>query len=114
DRASLFGDGVFETMVYIRGKIQFSQEHESRLSLGLSLLKIRSSLHSITDLENLIQKHFGVNVSLRIRWNVFRGGLGKYTPQTDHAEDLVLIQNLETSKKIKAQAYICKKIRIAP
>src|SRR5690554_1084865 len=92
NRAALFGDGVFETMVFIGVKIRFAKEHENRLNLGLSLLKIQPSLLSIKDLEAFIRKYFKKNISLRIRWNVYRGGLGKYTPHADHAEETVLIQ----------------------
>lgn len=112
NRAAFFGDGIFETMIYTKGRIRFSKEHEERLQLGLQTLKIQPSGLSIERLEEFLVAQYSNRKDLRIRWNVFRSGLGKYTPTIHEAEDLILIQGLDRSRKIKEQAYISQTIAI--
>src|SRR5690606_23726476 len=105
NRALLFGDGVFETMVYVRGKIRFAEAHEKRLNLGLSILKINPPDLSIQELESHLQRNFNESEKFRIRWNVYRGGLGKYTPLGHFSENLILVQKMIDPIKIKTNAY---------
>lgn len=114
NRAALFGDGIFETMVYRNGRIRFSKEHEERLQAGLNQLKIIPSGLSVQILEAYVKQQFPKESQLRIRWNVFRRGLGKYTPLDNSAQDLILIQPLDQPILTKSQAYISKDITIAP
>jgi branched-subunit amino acid aminotransferase/4-amino-4-deoxychorismate lyase len=114
NRAAYFGDGVFETMIFSKGKIRFAGEHQKRLNLGLHLLKIAPSTVTVQDLENFVKTHFSPDKTVRIRWNVYRAGLGKYTPQSHRAEDLIMIQSMDKAVKIKPKAYISKEIRISP
>src|SRR5690554_3386039 len=114
NRALLFGDGVFETMIYAGGKIRFADAHKKRLSLGLSELKIHPSNLNMKELETYLQRNFKADEKLRIRWNVYRAGLGKYTPVDHAAEDLVLVLKADNVIKIKSKAYISKNITIAP
>lgn len=114
NRASLFGDGVFETIIFSSGKIRFAREHEERLQMGLHILKIEPSGLSVLYLENFLQRTFPAQKDLRIRWNVYRGGLGKYTPESNMAEDLILVQSHSKPVKIKQKAYICRKIQVPP
>src|SRR5690554_623129 len=113
DRAALFGDGVFETMVYKNGRIRFLKEHGERLEAGLKTLKIEPSSLSIGQLEELLQAQF-TEKDLRIRWNVFRSGLGKYTPMSNGAKDLIVVQDLDKPIKIKGHAYVSTTIAISP
>ena len=114
NRAFLFGDGIFETMIFKNNKIRFAKEHEERLSLGLQKLKISPSGLRIVDLEDYLKQDFPEESELRIRWNVYRGGSGKYTPLDNRAQDLVLIQALDEPVKIKNKAYISKDISTSP
>ena len=114
NRALLFGDGIFETMVFKNNRIRFAKEHEERLTLGLQQLKIRPSGLRMVDLEEYVKKKFREESELRIRWNVYRGGLGKYTPINNQAQDLILVQTLEEAAKIKNKAYISKEISTSP
>ncbi|MEX2593175.1 MAG: aminotransferase class IV [Anditalea sp.] len=114
NRAAFFGDGVFETMIFSKGKIRFAGEHEERLNLGLNLLKIESSSVTVQELEEFIKQNFSQEKPFRIRWNVYRGGLGKYTPVGHQAVDLIIIQSLDKPDKIKPNAYISKNVSIFP
>lgn len=114
NRAFLFGDGIFETMVFKNNRIRFAKEHQERLTLGLRQLKIEPSDLRIGHLEEYVQQNFPEDSELRIRWNVYRGGLGKYTPLSNHSRDLILIQALEEHAKIKNKTYVSQKISISP
>lgn len=114
NRASLFGDGVFETMVFSKGKIRFAKEHEERLNLGLGILHIDPSSVTVQYLEEFVKKNFDGQKSLRIRWNVYRGGLGKYTPLENQAEDMIIIEVPGLPVQVKSKAYISKSITIPP
>ena len=112
NRAAFFGDGIFETMVFTNGRIRFIKEHAERLELGLQTLKINPSSLSIGQLEEFLRAHFPDRKDLRIRWNLFRSGLGKYTPINNEAQDLILVQPLEEPLKVKDKAYINTSINI--
>jgi 4-amino-4-deoxychorismate lyase len=113
NRGTFFGDGIFETMVYTNGIIRFAKEHGERLETGLKQLKIIPSGLSIQYLEEFLVQRFPGEKDLRIRWNVFRSGLGKYTPTSNDAKDLILVQDLDKPIKIKNRAYISKTIAIS-
>lgn len=112
NRAAFFGDGIFETMIFSKGKIRFAGEHEERLNWGLKLLKIEPSSLTVLDLEKFVTQNFTQEKTLRIRWNIYRKGLGKYTPEGHQAEDLIMIQTMDKPVKLKSKAYISKKINI--
>lgn len=112
NRAAFFGDGVFETMVFTKGRIRFIKEHEERLLLGLQTLKINPSSLSIGQLEEFLQAQYAHKKDLRVRWNVFRSGLGKYTPTSHEARDLIFVQDLDQPIKIKPHAYISDTITV--
>ena len=111
-RAAFFGDGVFETMVYKNGRIRFLKEHGERLQEGLRALKISPSGVTIQALEDFLRAHYSDTTDLRVRWNVFRSGLGKYTPTSHEARDLIFVQDLDQPIKIKPHAYISDTITV--
>ena len=113
NRAAFFGDGIFETMVYLNGSIRFLKEHQERLTLGMKTLKINRSGLSIERLQQFLNSRYGNKKSLRVRWNVFRGGLGKYTPLNNDATDLILVQELEAPVEVKNQSYISSAFSIS-
>ncbi|MDO9550919.1 aminotransferase class IV [Rhodonellum sp.] len=113
NRGFLFGDGLFETMAFLRGKIRFSEMHWERLTEGCGTLGLDSStLTSIPELEKLLAEKFGTVTDLRIRWNVFRNGLGKYTPETDMISEVLQIQAFALPVKIKKNGYISDSIQV--
>lgn len=113
NRGFLFGDGLFETMVFLEGKIRFSQLHWERLKQGCGILGLDIfTLTDIFELERLLAEKFGTNTDLRVRWNVFRNGLGKYTPETDTISELLQIQAFKQPVKIKKTTYISDTIQV--
>ncbi|WP_186755585.1 aminotransferase class IV [Echinicola salinicaeni] len=113
NRASFFGDGLFETMIFVDGKIRFANAHKERLHLGLEKLKINAAgCSSINQLEEFLVEKYGKTCKLRIRWNIFRAGLGKYSPTKSTAEEMIMIQAYSEAITIKNQAYISSSINI--
>jgi branched-chain amino acid aminotransferase len=113
NRGFLFGDGLFETMVYSNGKIRFGSEHLERLNEGLKILSIeKEGLSKLNEIENLLQEIWGNKKSLRVRWNVYRSGLGKYTPEENHVLESLQVQSLFPTPKQKEKAYFSKYVLI--
>lgn len=100
NRAMNFGDGLFETMVFDGEKIKFLQYHLDRLNQGLEVLKLEVSKSTFENLEPWIKDNFA-GTKLRLRWNIFRAGSGKYSPETNDAIQTIQIQNLALAPDVK-------------
>lgn len=75
NRGFLFGDGLFETMKIVDGRIRLGAYHFDRLFMGLRLLKIDSSRLSAEGLEAAVLALCQVNDCLeaaRVRLTVYR------------------------------------------
>lgn len=85
NRAFRYGDGLFESMRMIDGKLQFAELHADRLSAGMKLLKIDG--HALMDAYFLKQKASDLAKrnrwagNARVRLSVYRSGAGLYTPE---------------------------------
>lgn len=113
NRGFLFGDGLFETMVFIKGKIRFSLDHEARLLEGLKQLGMgKDNLSSIQEIESCLQQYYCENAVLRVRWNVFREGKGKYTPIQNTTQENLQIQTMHKSPVVKKAAYLSENISV--
>ncbi|MEO6317098.1 MAG: aminotransferase class IV [Chitinophagaceae bacterium] len=81
NRGLRYGDGLFETIKYSKGKLQLANWHFERLFSGLQLLEFIlpprfTAAHLAEQVEALCKKNKQVNA--RIRINVFRGNGGLY------------------------------------
>lgn len=77
-----YGDGLFETMKVLKGKILLEQLHFSRLFSGLALLKMNMPVLATHErlageISGLCRKNNCEDLA-RIRLSVFRGGEGLY------------------------------------
>jgi len=112
NRASFFGDGIFETFVFTNGKIRFGNFHIDRAINGCNILGLESKLLSTLDqLESLLFRKFQ-NKSIRVRWNIYRNGLGKYSPGTSELRETILIQPLIKAPECKNSAFISSLISV--
>jgi branched-chain amino acid aminotransferase len=87
NRGLRYGDGLFETMKWVNGRISFIDEHFARLWRGLNLLEFNlPKLFTPSFLEeeiiSLLKKN-GHDKTARIRLTVFRGDGGLYD-EIDH------------------------------
>ncbi len=82
NRGLRYGDGLFETVKWINGQLQFIDEHFARLWNGLQVLQFNIPKHFTPDrlqeeILSLLEKN-GHNKTTRIRITLFRGDGGLY------------------------------------
>ncbi|MGY3054407.1 branched-subunit amino acid aminotransferase/4-amino-4-deoxychorismate lyase [Pedobacter sp. UYEF25] len=108
NRAFRFGDGLFETMRMVDGKLQFAELHADRLAAGMKALKIDG--YSLMDAYFLRQKVSDLTKrnkwagNARFRLSVYRAGAGLYTPESNKSGyllegNILLSNNYELNKK---------------
>lgn len=87
NRGFKFGDGLFESMRFSYGKLQFASQHADRLKAGMKALKMDG--YNLLDEYFLKQKAAELykknkfKGSARFRLTIFRDGEGLYTPQSN-------------------------------
>ncbi len=81
NRAYRYGDGIFETLKVINGKILFLDLHFERLRTGVERLKIQMPENfSASFFEKEIQKVTLFSGNFRVRFTIFRADGGFYEP----------------------------------
>ena len=113
NRAMNFGDGLFETMVFDRDHIRFLNHHLARLNHGMEILNLDANGTDIESLESFLNRNY-VGQKLRVRWNVFRSGSGKYTPQSSEIEQTLQISTFIPTPPIKSTAFVSEKVKLFP
>lgn len=92
-RALHFGDGLFETMRFTRGKLLFWEQHYFRLMAGMRILRMDIPMNFAPDyLEEQILallKAQEREQSARVKLSVFRKAGGKYTPLSNDIDFLI-------------------------
>src|SRR5690554_3374314 len=90
NRAFRYGDGLFETMRWMDGKIRFLHHHLDRLHEGMRMLQLEHAasfdeqfIH--TRAAALIRKNNLEGHHVRLRLQVYRDGGGLYSPQQNNA-----------------------------
>lgn len=100
NRAFKFGDGLFESMRMVAGKLQFAAQHADRLQAGMRALKMEG--YNLIDEYFLKQKTAELQKknrfpgNIRFRLTLYRDGEGLYTPQTNKVGYLLEAQPIET------------------
>lgn len=84
NRSFLYGDGLFESMLWKNLQLHFPNEHIARLKNGMQLfdMKIPEFIDAVWLVEStqaLIEKN-AITGMARIRLNIYREGGGVYTP----------------------------------
>ena len=84
NRSFLYGDGVFETLKIVNGKILFFEDHYFRLMASMRIIRMEIPMtFSLEFLEEEIVKLASINKvehSARVRFTVFRNEGGFYSP----------------------------------
>jgi branched-chain amino acid aminotransferase len=83
NRSFKYGDGIFETIRFFNGKIFNKDNHIRRIEKSLKIVKINISISAQELLHiaiDLAVKNNIINGGLRI--NIYRSGLGKYSPNS--------------------------------
>ncbi len=105
NRSFRYGDGLFESMSWKNGDIQFLEYHIDRLQKGMNLLKLEGAqlfdaFFIRQKVEQLIKKN-NLKGFARVRLSVYRGGGGLYSPETNKASFILEAEELDG--KVNAQ-----------
>lgn len=99
NRSFRYGDGLFESMRMINGKLCYPQKHLQRLMNGVQLLQLRLPDNFVSlSLEEWCRKlaeQNGISGSARVRLSVFRNDGGYYMPQTNDASWLLEMWSMD-------------------
>lgn len=113
NRAFLFGDGLFETMVLRNGFIRFGDFHQERILKGCETLFLdKENLSDIKHIQMFLCENGFESGTWRVRWNVYRSGLGKYTPQNDLISASIMVSKFESAVPVKRKLAFCTSVRL--
>src|SRR5687767_12746833 len=99
NRSFRYGDGIFETIRFANGKIQFLESHLRRMKESMEALKMDFPPHYSADffrdeIGKLLRQN-KVEKGARIRLTVFRKEGGYYTPIFDEPNYLIECEPIE-------------------
>lgn len=104
NRGFRYGDGLFESMRYIKGKLKFPEMHIDRIQKGMKLLRFDNC--SLIDawflrekVEELVRRN-RTGADARIRLTVFRDSEGLYSPVSNKFGYVLEIQKLDESEYV--------------
>lgn len=102
NRSFRYGDGLFESMRFLKGKLKFPEMHVDRIQKGMKLFKFDNC--SLIDtwfirekVEELIRRN-KTGADARIRLTIFRDSEGLYSPVSNKFGYLIEVQKLEESQ----------------
>lgn len=99
NRALQYGDGIFETMKFANGRINFWEQHYFRLMASMRIVRMEIPLRFSPEfLEQEMQKTLEANDldTARIKFLVYRKEGGYYTPDTNDVDYLIFTTSLES------------------
>lgn len=85
NRGFRYGDGIFETMRMMDGKLKFADLHADRLQNGMKAIKLEGysqlDAYFLKEKTEELCKRNKIQHNARFRLTVFRDALGLYTPE---------------------------------
>lgn len=110
NRALRYGDGLFETLKFKKGKIQLQDYHFERLFFGMTLLQFEIPKYFTSEyLESKVSeictknKH---NSLARVRLMVFRGNGGLYDAENNIPNYIIQTWDIEESRELNSNGLI--------
>lgn len=102
NRGLNYGDGVFETLKFVNGKILFWEDHYFRLMASMRIMRMEIPMNFTmefleSEILRTIDPYNEINTSLRIKFLVWRKAGGKYTPKTREIEYGISNEKLDNS-----------------
>ncbi len=97
NRAMKYGDGLFESIRVINGEPQLLDLHLKRLQEGAKTLKIELTIAKINEIKTCLTQLLIRNEIEKggvLRLTVYRGGKGKYLPDSNAAEYIIEASDL--------------------
>jgi len=104
NRGFRYGDGLFESMRFIKGKLKFPEMHIERIQKGMKMLRFDNC--SLIDtwfirekVEELVRRN-RTGADARVRLTVFRDSEGLYSPVSNKFGYVLEIQKLDESQYV--------------
>lgn len=102
NRAFKYGDGIFETIKVLNGRLIFWEDHYFRLMASMRMLRMKIPMtFTLEFLEEEIKKTLPeTNANtLRVRLNVYRKDGGLYAPKTNEVDYLIETKEVVLQEK---------------
>lgn len=109
NRGFLFGDGVFETMKIVRGKILFYEDHYFRLMSAMRIVRMEIPMSFTPEFieQQILNLAISNNISdgARVRLTVFRSGSAQYLPQSKEVSFVISAEPLVAGYSLDHTVY---------
>lgn len=116
DRAFMYGDGLFETMIVKEGKIRHLGLHLERLSQGMKTLAMEApaEIHEqkLIAAINTLMGCNGYSTEARVKLQVWRKSGGLYTPQSNKVNTLITLTPFTKRSSIIHTAAIARTVTL--
>ena len=97
NRAFRYGDGLFETMRLVAGRVPLWQYHVDRAAKTIEAMGLKIELNADAVLKQIAQLAAKADLqSARIRWSIYRESEGAYLPTDNKASYLIEIAEIDT------------------
>lgn len=107
NRSFLYGDGIFETLKVVNGKILFSEDHYFRLMASMRIIRMKIPMDfTLEFFENQVislTNELNYSESARVRITVFRNDGGLYLPDQNTISYVIEATSLASKKYEIAQ-----------
>lgn len=102
NRGLKFGDGLFETIRIVNGKIFFWEDHYFRLMASMRILRMEIPMQfTLEFLEEELLKTIHANAfeksSVSARLTIYRSGGGRYTPESNSVHYIIEVNEIDSS-----------------
>lgn len=102
NRGFRYGDGLFESMRYMKGQLKFPELHLDRLRKGMKMLKLEgySQIDSYflkEKTDELVRKN-KAGTDAKVRLIIYRNGEGLYSPATNKAGYVLQVVKADQSR----------------
>ncbi|MCZ8330512.1 MAG: aminotransferase class IV [Flavobacterium sp.] len=109
NRSFLYGDGIFETLKIVDGKILFSEDHYFRLMASMRIVRMKIPMDfTLEFFENQVislTNALNCSHSARVRITIFRNDGGLYLPNQNSISYIIEATSLASKKYEITQDY---------
>jgi branched-subunit amino acid aminotransferase/4-amino-4-deoxychorismate lyase len=117
DRAARYGDGIFETMIYIYKKVRLWDYHFERLENGMKILQMKFPDNFkkllLESMYNLLKNNQLENSICKIRMQVWRKEGGLYTPENNEINLLIEASVIPNQEYKYIHLEICETTKLS-
>ena len=117
NRAFGYGDGLFDTLKYFKGEVQFLEEHYFRLMSSMRMLRMKiPATFTLEAYGEEIRKTLEANemkAEGRVRVNFYRTDGGGYEPRSNQSEFLIEVGELPPVPKAQLEVELFKDFHLS-